>query len=116
MKAKISSKEGFSGERIETSLIKAARINSRPGVMSALRDDPDSIFVQDETGMTALHWAASNRNIMTAELILKKVNRRDDLWIKDDAGLRALDHAIESGDPFLIKLLSHATYGQPKRD
>lgn len=111
-KNKIDPQAGDNKADKQYNIVKAAKDNAYDDVKNALGEDPSCINDQDASGLTALHWAAGNRNYQICELLLGRTNPAPDLWIKDRRNRMAVDHAIDGGSRKIIDLLSLATYGE----
>lgn len=84
------------------SLIEAAQENDTLSAQDALRKSPDKINACDETGMTALMWAARmNAKHIAEHLVEKGAN----VNCEDENGYTALDWAIVNGSTSVFKFL-----------
>lgn len=93
-------------------ILVGARYCNQVEVRGALEQDPTCINKQDEAGLTALHWASGNRDLVITEMLLNFPKGKVDPWIKDIRGRTAIDHAIESGRREIIDLLKQLMYGE----
>ncbi len=71
---------------------------------------PEEINLQGSGGLTALHWAASNRCLAICDVILRRRKFKADLWIKDARGRQAIHHAIDSGSKKIFDKLKVRMY------
>lgn len=98
-------------ERLKGSqLLWYAKTSNLRELESELLADPSDLNCKDVTGMTALHWAAANRNYAMCAFLLKQEGI--DLSVADNRGHTALEHAVSSGDEKVIKILMSASYGE----
>ncbi len=95
-------------QNLEPEIIKAARGNALEAFKEALAKDPTQINVQGKGGLTAAHWAGSNRNLQIAILCLQ--NPYLDLFVQDVKGRRPVNHAIDSGADQIMKLYQTKMY------
>ena len=73
-----------------------------------LEKHPNEINLQDDAGLTALHWGAGHRNLAICEAALGIENI--DLFIKDCRQRKAIDHAIDGGHQKIIRTLMARMY------
>ncbi len=105
MKRKAAPPSAHYGSDPEIDLVRSSMKNLSSAVKTALELDKHRINEQDETGFTALHWAACNRNTYIVDILLAYAADGLDFWIEDVKGLRAIDHAIKSGSDEIVKKL-----------
>jgi len=90
-------------------IIHGAKFGIYEEVEAALRENPKCINQQDASGLTAMHWAAANRDVGIANLLAA---HKFDPLKKDIRGRTARDHAIESGEKDIVELLTQRMYGK----
>ncbi len=95
-----------------TDIIKAAQDGNLDDVEKALEENPLCINTQDSTGLTALHWAAGNRDLLICKRLLSQEQEEANLWLEDIRGRKAIDHAIGSGSKQIIQLLREKMYSE----
>lgn len=84
-------------------VIQSVRFGTYDDLMAALHIAPDTVNVQDDMGLTALHWAAHLRQYKAAECLLNTGNA--DIYIRDYNGKTLMDHALSGGHEKIIALI-----------
>lgn len=82
-------------------IITCARYGMIDALRTALHQKPQLINEHDGKGLTALHWAAGNRDFLTVSLLLSSDGI--DVDQKDTKNRTAFDHALSSGDEKTIQ-------------
>lgn len=86
-------------------IIESVRFGTLDDLVTALHIAPDTINMQDDMGLTALHWAAHLRQFKAAECLLNTGNV--DIYIRDNNGKTLMDHALSGGHEKIISLILH---------
>jgi len=97
--------KGSGLSKYDYDIVGAAENNDIDRVVEILKEQPDAINNKDvETSMTALHWAAANRNLKIAEALFSQEDVPVDMSMTDDFGRYAFDLANEMGYQKMIDL------------
>lgn len=75
-----------------------------------LTNHPEEINLQGPGGLTALHWACSNRNLEIFELLLEHEPEKANPWIEDVRGKKPVDLAIDRHADVLVTKLFQRMY------
>lgn len=86
-------------------IIHCVRFGTLYDLETALRVVPDKINLQDDMGLTALHWAAHLRNVKAVEILLNTEN--SDIYIMDNSRKTLMDHALSGGHDKIIQMILH---------
>jgi len=89
-------------DRLNASLLRAARKNNEKEVKRLLKEPYIDIDIKDEEGFTALIWAIVNKNSKMVKMLLDK---GANLNIQDDDRWTALQWAVMEKDSDIVKML-----------
>ncbi|MBI1274436.1 hypothetical protein GC177_00500 [bacterium] len=103
-KSGLDKKKGTNVTRPSHKIVEGAKTNNLEEVKLALWENPDCINASDKSGLTALHWAASNNNFTLCEYLFEQSKVRVNPMLKDVRGRSAMDHAIGIGSDAIINL------------
>lgn len=103
-KSGYNKKKGTDVTRPSHNIVEGAKMNNLEEVKLALQENPDCINASGKSGLTALHWAASNNNYKLCEYLFQQQKVRVNPMLKDVRGRSAMDHAIGIGSDNIINL------------